>query len=82
VDGDKFMSDVADAIDAAKDEIFITDWWLSPEIYLKRGADFDLALRLDRLLKKKAVSLSCCLIRQFMKLFNRVPLFNLFFPLS
>ncbi len=50
------MSDVADAITAARDEIFITDWWLSPEIYLKRGADFAPAMRLDRLLKKKAVS--------------------------
>jgi hypothetical protein len=23
----------------AKEEIFITDWWLSPDLLLKRGAD-------------------------------------------
>ena len=51
------MSEVADAILQAKEEIYIAGWWLSPEIYLKRGLDFDEDMRLDRLLKKKAVSL-------------------------
>ena len=49
------MAAVAEVIEAAKEEIFITDWWLSPEIYLKRGLDFTPALRLDYLLKRKAV---------------------------
>ena len=40
----------------AKEEIFITDWWLSPEIHLKRGWEFSEAYRLDKLLEKKAVS--------------------------
>ena len=28
VDGERLMADVADAIEAAADEVFITDWWL------------------------------------------------------
>ena len=48
---------VADALLKAKEEIYITDWWLSPEIYLKRGKEFKEEYRLDRILKKKAVSI-------------------------
>nr|CAD7425001.1 unnamed protein product [Timema monikensis] len=56
VDGCSYMSAVADALDAAKEEIFIADWWLSPEIYLKRpitdeDGDF---WRLDKVLARKA----------------------------
>jgi len=54
VDGQTFMSSVADVIAQAKEEIFITDWWLSPEVFLKRGNEFSQELRLDRLLKRKA----------------------------
>ena len=43
-----------------QEEVFITDWWLSPEVYLKRGEEVNEVnkedSRLDRLLKKKAVS--------------------------
>lgn len=49
------MSTVADAIEAAKEEIYITDWWLSPEIYLKRRILNYEDYRLDRLLHRKAV---------------------------
>ncbi|XP_066154308.1 phospholipase D2 [Euwallacea fornicatus] len=54
VDGASYMSSVADAIEAAKEEIFITDWWLSPEIYLKRPAIVGDYWRLDKLLQRKA----------------------------
>lgn len=60
VDGAGYMSAVADALEAAKEEIFITDWWLSPEIYLKRRILNYENWRLDRLLQKKAVSVSSC----------------------
>lgn len=56
IDGQDYFSAVCDAISEAKEEIFIADWWLSPEIFLKRGSEFDENLRLDRLLKKKAES--------------------------
>lgn len=54
VDGSGYMSAVADAIENAKEEIFITDWWLSPEIYLKRPAIVGDYWRLDKLLQRKA----------------------------
>ncbi|KAG8908268.1 hypothetical protein FRB99_007801 [Tulasnella sp. 403] len=45
---------VSELIDAAQECIFIMDWWLSPEIYLRRPpVDFQ-EWRLDRLLKRKA----------------------------
>ncbi|KAK4886881.1 hypothetical protein RN001_003152 [Aquatica leii] len=54
VDGAGYMSAVADAISNAKEEIFIADWWLSPEIFLKRPALNGDYWRLDKLLKRKA----------------------------
>ncbi|XP_068833306.1 phospholipase D2 [Capricornis sumatraensis] len=53
VNGAGYFAAVADAILRAQEEIFITDWWLSPEIYLKRPAHSD-DWRLDVMLKKKA----------------------------
>ncbi|XP_025829452.1 LOW QUALITY PROTEIN: phospholipase D2 [Agrilus planipennis] len=54
VDGATYMEAVADAIESAKEEVFIADWWLSPEIYLKRPAVDGDYWRLDKLLKRKA----------------------------
>ena len=56
VDGSDYMSTVADAIELAKEDIFIADWWLSPEIYLKRPAVGRDKWRLDTMLHRKAVS--------------------------
>ncbi|XP_039725562.1 phospholipase D2 isoform X2 [Pteropus medius] len=53
VNGAGYFAAVADAILRAQEEIFITDWWLSPEIYLKRPAHSN-DWRLDIMLKKKA----------------------------
>lgn len=53
VDGKAYFEAVRQALEMAKEEIFITDWWLSPEIYLKRpslGSNH----RLDCVLQKKA----------------------------
>ncbi|ORZ11014.1 hypothetical protein BCR41DRAFT_357358 [Lobosporangium transversale] len=36
VDGKDYFHAVSDAILAAKNEIYIADWWLSPELYLRR----------------------------------------------
>ena len=48
------MESVAKALLTAKEEVFITDWWLSPEIMLIRPSDDD-SFRLDNLLGKIAV---------------------------
>ncbi|XP_020822230.1 phospholipase D2 isoform X1 [Phascolarctos cinereus] len=53
VNGAGYFAAVADAILQAREEIFIADWWLSPEIYLKRPAHSE-DWRLDIMLKKKA----------------------------
>uniref|UniRef100_A0A8C3GCJ1 Phospholipase n=1 Tax=Cyclopterus lumpus TaxID=8103 RepID=A0A8C3GCJ1_CYCLU len=54
VNGKTYMEDVADALEEAKEEIFITDWWLSPEIFLKRPVMEGNRWRLDCTLKRKA----------------------------
>ncbi|CAG5875226.1 unnamed protein product [Menidia menidia] len=53
VNGSGYFADLADALEKAKEEIFITDWWLSPEVFLKRPAT-DTHWRLDEILKRKA----------------------------
>nr|XP_057943877.1 phospholipase D1 isoform X2 [Doryrhamphus excisus] len=53
VNGSGYFADLADALEQAKEEIFITDWWLSPEVFLKRPATDDF-WRLDQVLKRKA----------------------------
>ena len=56
VDGQDYMSAVADAIEAASDEIFIADWQMNPHIFMKRpdtGVD-SLYWRLDKMLLRKA----------------------------
>ncbi|XP_028653976.2 phospholipase D2 isoform X1 [Erpetoichthys calabaricus] len=53
VNGCGYFADVAEALEQAKEEIFITDWWLSPEIFLKRPANDDY-WRLDQILHHKA----------------------------
>ncbi|KAI5811737.1 hypothetical protein DFH27DRAFT_42727 [Peziza echinospora] len=54
VDGRDYMWNVSRAISMAKDVIYIHDWWLSPELYLRRPAAVSQKWRLDRLLQKKA----------------------------
>ncbi|KAA8905998.1 hypothetical protein FN846DRAFT_919255 [Sphaerosporella brunnea] len=54
VDGRDYFWNVSRAISMAKDVIYIHDWWLSPELYLRRPAAVSQKWRLDRLLQKKA----------------------------
>ncbi|KAJ8357090.1 hypothetical protein SKAU_G00198840 [Synaphobranchus kaupii] len=54
VNGRYFMEDVANALEEAREEIFITDWWLSPEIFMKRPVVEGNRWRLDCILKRKA----------------------------
>ncbi|XP_062605335.1 phospholipase D1-like [Saccostrea cucullata] len=56
IDGDSYFSAVADALEEAKEEIFISDWWLSPEIYMKRPITEGNKWRLDSILRRKALS--------------------------
>jgi phospholipase D1/2 len=54
VDGRDYMWNVSRAISMARDVIYIHDWWLSPELYMRRPAAISQRWRLDRLLKRKA----------------------------
>lgn len=49
-----YFEDIANAMEEASEEIFITDWWLSPEIFLKRPVVEGNRWRLDCILKRKA----------------------------
>ena len=56
VDGEDYMSAVADSIEAAQVEIFITDWQMSPHLIMKRldPTVTDSHWRLDEMLRRKA----------------------------
>ena len=54
VDGRDYMWNVSRAISMAKDVIYIHDWWLSPQLYMRRPAAISQKWRLDRLLQRKA----------------------------
>ncbi|XP_074643651.1 phospholipase D1-like [Tubulanus polymorphus] len=54
IDGAGYFNAVASALENAKEEIYITDWWLSPEIYMKRPVNEGDYWRLDVILKRKA----------------------------
>ncbi|KAM9712896.1 phospholipase D1 isoform 1-T1 [Menidia menidia] len=70
VNGKTYMEDVADALEEAKEEIFITDWWLSPEIFLKRPVVEGNRWRLDCVLRRKAQQG----VRVFVMLYKEVEL--------
>ncbi|KAL1589914.1 hypothetical protein WHR41_01104 [Cladosporium halotolerans] len=50
VDGCSYMWAVSVALEHARDSIWILDWWLSPELYLRRPPAKHEQYRLDRLL--------------------------------
>ncbi|KAF7725701.1 Phospholipase D1 [Apophysomyces ossiformis] len=54
VDGENHFNAVAEAILSAKSEIYIADWWLTPELYLRRPPEQNEEFRIDRLLQRKA----------------------------
>ncbi|CAI8603501.1 unnamed protein product [Vicia faba] len=54
VDGEAAFEAIASSIQDAKSEIFITGWWLCPELYLRRPFDSFPTCRLDSLLEEKA----------------------------
>lgn len=53
VNAASYMEHVMNGLNNAKEEIYIADWWLCPEIFLKRPTD-DTQYRLDKILLKKA----------------------------
>ena len=54
VDGCSYMYAVSIAIERARESIWILDWWLSPELYLRRPPAKNQQYRIDRMLEAAA----------------------------
>ncbi|EMD36120.1 hypothetical protein CERSUDRAFT_116030 [Gelatoporia subvermispora B] len=54
VDGHDYMYAVSELLENAREAIFILDWWLTPELYLRRPPSLNQEWRLDKILKRKA----------------------------
>lgn len=54
VDGCSYMWAVSVALEQARESIWILDWWLSPELYLRRPPAKNEQYRVDRLLEAAA----------------------------
>ncbi|KAJ5648175.1 Phospholipase D family [Penicillium lividum] len=54
VDGASYFWAVSRALENAKESIWILDWWLSPELYLRRPPTKNEDYRLDRMLQAAA----------------------------
>ncbi|KAK7028554.1 phospholipase [Favolaschia claudopus] len=54
VDGHDYFYALSELLDKAREAIFIQDWWLTPELYLRRPPAYNEQWRLDRVLQRKA----------------------------
>ncbi|OMP03351.1 Phospholipase D/Transphosphatidylase [Corchorus capsularis] len=54
IDGKSAFEAIASSIEKANSEIFITGWWLCPELYMRRPFESNSSSRLDSLLEAKA----------------------------
>ncbi|KAK0621698.1 hypothetical protein B0T17DRAFT_618114 [Bombardia bombarda] len=67
VDGRDYFWAVSVALERAKETIYIADWWLSPELFLRRPPHFNQEWRLDQILKRRAeagVKIYVCVYRE------------------
>ncbi|KAI1436321.1 hypothetical protein GGR50DRAFT_651645 [Xylaria sp. CBS 124048] len=54
VDGASYFWAVSMALEEARESIYILDWWLSPELYLRRPPSLNEQYRLDNMLRAAA----------------------------
>ncbi|KAG9236350.1 hypothetical protein BJ875DRAFT_456734 [Amylocarpus encephaloides] len=54
VDGRDYFWAVSVALERATESIYICDWWLSPELFLRRPGYYHQEWRLDQILKRRA----------------------------
>ncbi|MCJ1309567.1 hypothetical protein MMC25_003227 [Agyrium rufum] len=54
IDGRDYFWAVSVALERAKESIYIEDWWLSPELFLRRPPYYNQEWRLDQVLKRRA----------------------------
>ncbi|CAF3293392.1 unnamed protein product [Rotaria sp. Silwood2] len=77
INGKSYMKAVARALLTAKEEVFITDWWLSPEIMMIRPTE-DETYRLDNLLATAAAKGVRVYVMVFKELKRVLPLSSLY----
>ncbi|CAF3761639.1 unnamed protein product [Rotaria sp. Silwood1] len=77
INGKSYMKAVARALLTAKEEVFITDWWLSPEILMIRPTE-DETYRLDNLLATVAAKGVRVYVMVFKELKRVLPLSSLY----
>ncbi|CAF2863233.1 unnamed protein product [Rotaria sp. Silwood2] len=77
INGKSYMKAVARALLTAKEEVFITDWWLSPEIMMIRPTE-DETYRLDNLLATVAAKGVRVYVMVFKELKRVLPLSSLY----
>ncbi|KAI5304648.1 hypothetical protein KEM56_006204 [Ascosphaera pollenicola] len=54
IDGRDYFWAVSEALERATETIYMEDWWLSPELFLRRPPYHNQKWRLDQILKRKA----------------------------
>ncbi|OKL62359.1 hypothetical protein UA08_03055 [Talaromyces atroroseus] len=54
VDASDYMWAVSVALDRAQETIYLADWWLSPELFMRRPPEVNQEWRLDQILKRRA----------------------------
>ncbi|KAK6503224.1 hypothetical protein TWF481_008254 [Arthrobotrys musiformis] len=54
IDGRDYFWALATALENAKEVIYIADWWISPELFLRRPPAYSEQDRLDTILKRRA----------------------------
>lgn len=54
IDGRDYFWAVSVALERAKESVYIADWWLSPELFLRRPPYYNQEYRLDQTLKRAA----------------------------
>ncbi|KAI8454268.1 hypothetical protein BY996DRAFT_4582083 [Phakopsora pachyrhizi] len=63
VDAHDYFYAVSELLESATKSILIQDWWLTPELYLRRPPGLNERWRLDRILKRKAeAGIKICVI--------------------
>lgn len=67
VDGRDYFHAVSVALERAKETIYIADWWISPELFLRRPPHYNQHWRLDWTLKRAAergVKIYICIYKE------------------
>ncbi|CAO3591038.1 unnamed protein product [Absidia cylindrospora] len=76
VDGSDYFWQISVALENAKKYIYIHDWWLSPELYLRRPPSKNQEWRLDAVLKRKAEQGVKVYVIVYKEVAMAVPLFS------